>query len=429
MFAQIRQLRIYCLQQYQRDRFDFRLWGVAVLAALVFPWIFVTRRDVTDMLCVLIGICFLIHSYRERQWQWTRDPALRIGVCAWVWLCLVVSPLAANPVASILGALPWVRFLLLYAALRHWLCSNETVLRLLAGSLLVLIALISADTLWQYMYGVSFFGHAIPEGGRLTGPMHHVRVGIYLTKMMVPLLAPLLYFTLRDSQWTLLGMGCFVCLLAAAAILLSGERTAFFSMVFAILAFGFLMVSRLPKIGMIYFSTLSLLVAGGLWLWQSQDWVRYRIDEMLFTLNDFGASPYGNLFIAGYEMGKEHWLLGVGLKGFRETCHTLIDQGVITYCNLHPHNLYLEWWAEAGAVGLALFVALVIALLREGFQQFYRGRGLALILPCGALATCVVHFFPFMVTQSAFINWGALLLWYSLALGMSGLSHVSAAKP
>ena len=69
--------------------------------------------------------------------------------------------------------------------------------------------------------------------------------------------------------------------------------------------------------------------------------------EMLAVLGDYGQSTYGLLARAAFEMGMNHPWHGVGLENFELLCPELTYQGV-AFRGMHPHNYYMEWFAETG---------------------------------------------------------------------------------
>ncbi|MBY0407538.1 MAG: hypothetical protein K2Q01_07585, partial [Rickettsiales bacterium] len=103
-------------------------------------------------------------------------------------------------------------------------------------------------------------------------------------------------------------------------------------------------------------------------------------------------------------------------------CLPMLESGAVNHCNLHPHNAYVEWFAELGAPGLLLFMALVAALCLRPWHALRRNRGPGRVLAALALGVMLLHFFPFMVTQSFFSNWPALLLWYSITIASASLN-------
>lgn len=399
-----------------------RLWFIAYAATLAIPWALIYGRGVADACCVLIGILFLLHSAKNRRWEWLRDPVVRVALLTWAWLLLVVTPLAVQPDQSFIMAGPWIRYVLLYAALRHWVLDDALKLRWLGKWLVAMLAFVAVDTVWQYISGVSLTGNLRDEGGRLTGPFNHVKVGIFAAKMLVPAAGIYLFFSLRDGRkkqtYFAIGLLCF----ASIVIMLSGERTAFLSSFAAQTLTGLWFLLSVPS--------QRFKLACGLVAWlaclgtlsATQSWVQERTSGLYNDLSNFHASPYGELFHGGLLLGADNILTGTGLRGFREACPELIRQEKISYCNLHPHNPYIEWFAEAGLPGLLLFLALVLLLVRTCVDSLRQSSGIDRVPAVFALACLVQNFLPLMATQSSFSNWPGILLWYSVGLALASLN-------
>ena len=97
-------------------------------------------------------------------------------------------------------------------------------------------------------------------------------------------------------------------------------------------------------------------------------------------IKNYPDSAYGALSITAFKMFKENPIFGIGLKNYRVACerdeflskgHVGTGYGVSPWkghynqglkkhyeptCSSHPHNLYLTWLAEAGLIGLLLFI-------------------------------------------------------------------------
>lgn len=85
---------------------------------------------------------------------------------------------------------------------------------------------------------------------------------------------------------------------------------------------------------------------------------------------------------------KEQPLFGVGLGGFpliyekNRTCDTEIFR--------YPHNLFLNFWAEMGLLGMTSFLGIIFYLLREVFKHLSKNPRLALGL-LGAMVYIFIH--------------------------------------
>lgn len=403
-------------------RHTSRLWQLAFLAVLFIPLGLIFSRGGADFACSATGLLFLYNSLRTRQWGWTRDPLLRAGLLAWAWLVLGASPLAVNPPESFSAALPWGRFILFYAALRHWVLAREAAFKILALWLTLVFCGILFDTLWQYAFSKSLGGHLRIEQGRLTGPFDNVKVGIYLARLMVPAAGLWLFFACRSSSRRWVYLALLLIALINITILLSGERTAFMSSFAALFMVAVYFIWRMRKIRWKLFALLFLWLAllGSIFL--SQNWVQKRSQDLNNHITHFSESPYGQLFEAGFLLGLDNPLTGTGLRGFRELCPSLIERGKIKECNLHPHNPYLEWFAEAGLPGLCLLMVVIVAMLQHVRRTWGDAKDLAILPPAFALASIFGSYFPFMATQSSFSNWPAILLWYSTGIALAALN-------
>ena len=405
-----------------------KLWGIAYLATLLIPWLLISSRGAADAMCVVIGVCFLGRSFRSKQWLWLRDPVVVVALAAWAWMLLVASPFAVDVGESYKVALPWIRWILLYASFRYWLfTSRESFYGVAANTVLLAVAVIF-DTFWQYHFGVSIAGHPITVTMRLTGPFTSPKVGIYLDKICFPVIAILLFAALESTKRKYIVAVIGFALLCFTAIVLSGERTATFSFFIGISVFALLTAIAEPKLrvwclgGLV---TLAIITAG---LFLTQVSLQLRFIYLSEQLGNFRQSSYGSLFLAGYLVGISHWLTGAGFKGFRLLCPDVMPASTLYWCNIHPHNPYIEWFAELGAMGEVLFVIMILSLIKLAVSRMRTATGNGRVLANFALATLVVHFLPFLGTQSFFSNWPAMLLWYSVSLAMSSLNLVDSRK-
>lgn len=397
-------------------------WRIAWFATLLFPVALIYSRLGMEVLCGLIGLLFLWHSYRTREWQWLKNPIIAVGLLSWLWLSLAVSPFSLNTGESWRPSLPWIRYLLFYAALSHWVLTTRRALGSVAAVLAFVLTAVVVDALWQNITGVSLSGHSILENGRLSGPLDNIKVGIFLSRLLLPAAGLLFYFLVMRR------FGAHAVLLlvtaAAATILLSGERSPFFILMLGLMVSAALIMTVKRRWRYICLLGLGVLAAGSYLLIRSQELIHIRMIALGDTLAHFPESVYGQLFQAGLVIGREHWLTGGGIKSFFGLCVQL-QRG---YCDLHPHNPYIQWFAEAGLMGLLLFVAFVIALARRCFLAWRTAQGNEKMLAACAAGHLVVLYFPLAVTQSVFSNWPGLLLWYSLGISIASLNLIGASQ-
>lgn len=413
------QLPLFLRETIVRAKTD-PVWGFALLATLLIPWMMIFARVGIEICGAIIGLSFLWVSFRQRDWAWLRQPFTLACILAWAWLSLVVTPLAIDPAASVTPSVLWFRMPLMAIALRYYVLRSPAARSTLALMLAVMLAAVGVDALWQYATGMSFTGHARLDSGRLTGPFAAPKVGLYLGKMLLPAIALGLVHALTHRSRA--GIAAVLGLLfgTMVVILLTGERSALLGTVLGLtVAAGLMMLAerrwRAPCMA-VALATVALLAL----LYSSNDWVRLRGDQAVQTMQHYAESDYGVLIGAAYTIGRQHLAHGVGLGGFRELCPDLHYNGYV-FRGMHPHNAFAEWFAEAGLPGLLLFLAIIAVLLRDGVQHFRTARGIERLLPAMALGITAQHFFPLMGMQSFFTNWPAMLVWYPLGLAFAGL--------
>lgn len=396
------------------------VWGVAFGATVLLPFMLIFVRAGIEICAAYIGLAFLWQSWRTKQWNWVRAPFTLIWFAIWLWLILVVTPFAQVPREGMVEAVLWFRLPLMFTALRYWVLTDWRARATLGVILGVMLALVAIDCFAQFFTGMSFSGHAILPYNRLTGPFKGAKVGIYLARMAVPVVAFCIAAGLRIPCRRTLFLSFGLLVLIIAAIVLSGERSAFLGSLLACsIALGLVMLGekRLRIAGC--FASVAVVALITL-LYFTNPAIQTRAAQMKDVIVHYQQSPYGLLAGAGVAIGEQHWLHGVGLENFGDLCPTLMYDGR-EFRGVHPHNYYSEWFAETGLPGLLLFLGMLVCLTLEAVRQLRRSDGLARLVPAVALGMLVQHFFPLMSSQSFFVNWGAMLQWYALALIFTAL--------
>lgn len=380
------------------------------------PLLLMFSRAAADVATVIIGVCFLLSSLAEKNWEWVKQPELRLLALLWLVLMLQAPFTPMDTHKALVSAAIWIRFPLLYAAARTWLLTTPQSLMRLAVCAGVALLMLIMDSAWQYITGTSLTGHRISEGGRITSALGHANAGNLLLKIALPTLGILCY-ALRNKRW-LKWLLPPVILAGMAVIIVSGERSTALLMLLACAVIGGICFIRQPQLrryvllgGVLTVALLALLIL-------TQPLVRDRVDYLVLQLSDFRNTYYGQLYLAAWGLWQKYPLTGIGAQQFVRACQQNMPGMHIFYCDMHPHNYYFEWLAAGGTLGFALFVGTMLLIIRRTLQAC-RFTGAECIVAVFTAAGLAVVLFPFIVTQSAFSNWPALLFWYSLALAAS----------
>lgn len=397
------------------------LWGAAFFFTLLIPFMVIFARVGFEICGGLIGLMFVWHSARARQWAWLRDPFSIACLVMWAWMLLVVQPLAISPSAQWTEAVAWIRFPLMFTALRFWVLAVPAARTTLAMILAVLLSLVVVDTLWQFLQGVSFAGHPRTSTGRLTGPFENPKVGIFLGKFALVALPLCVAAALAEKSRWWLAVSLALWTLVIVTVLLSGERSAFLMIMMATGVIALLMLLRDKRLCIPYVAVAFVAVLGFSALYHTSSWVKLRVNEGYDTITNYSQSDYGALAMSAYSIGLQHPLHGVGVFGYRGVAQDLDYKGVM-FRGLHPHNMFLEIFAESGLPGLLILVGMIGTLARNAVQQFRRTQGMQALFPATAIAVLVQHFFPLVGMHSFFSNWSAVIIWFCLAVIFSAIS-------
>ena len=386
---------------------------IARVLTVAIPLLLVTGRAAADAAILLIALLFIVRSIVTRDGSWLRATWVRLGFALWLWM-LLISIFAFDVRLSYMQAVPWLRFLLFAVALEVWVLNAVWIRRLVISATGMLI-FVAVDAWWQYFTGFDFFQHPRPGATRLTGPFDDLRVGIYLVKLMFP--AFLGFAAWHIGKKVGLGFKLFLgisVLVVIGAVFVSGERTAFL-----LLMFGLFLAAVLQK-GALRAAVVGVLILGavgiGVVSMADRAMLERQSTSVVTTLSTFRDSPYGELWRSALLLGSERPWTGVGMKNFRVACkdpHIGLPADVMGRCGTHPHNLYLEWFAESGVPGLILFLLMLAALAKhlwQGWQMEY-----SRVWMVGPVIAVIIQLWPIATTASFFSNWSGALMW--LAIG------------
>jgi O-antigen ligase len=88
-------------------------------------------------------------------------------------------------------------------------------------------------------------------------------------------------------------------------------------------------------------------------------------------------------------------------------------------CYTHPHQIYVEWLVETGAIGFVGFLANIVLSSRNLISSLRRIDALEYPLAVGASAALIVFLWPLRSSMSFFSNWNAILFWLMLGLTLA----------
>ena len=398
----------------------------------VLPLLLLFSRALADLTLVLIGLLFLYKSYLDCNWQWSSQPWFKLCLVYFCYLLFVNTPLSINVTDSLSGSFSFMRWPIFAAALAYWLFNDAGRQRHFIISLLVISLFIIFDTWWQYFTREDLFGIAAFSENRLTGPFRSPVPGTLMLRVVFILLfAGLLIQPLKRQRNNLLYIFSIV-ILSLTFIFITGERMAFLLyslgtlLVLTGLFFHYPHARHSVLTGLLIIVMLIISI-----MYFNPEATDRIVSSSIDKLSHFADSDYGIVFKAALKAWQTSPLFGSGIGSYQEYCQQLgilseiSSQAGFTMKCSHPHNLYLEIATETGAIGLALFSILLLAIFHAALMPLIRAKNWY-ALSVSAAILCA-SFWPFTGGISVLSNWIAALVWLGVGwvLAMAQLSTSS----
>lgn len=388
--------------------------GQALLFLL--PVLFVLGRAPADIAISIIAFLLIVRSQFGLGWQWLRTSWISAALVFWGYL-LLVSALAIEPDDSFGRALPFIRFILLAAAMQHWLLTDQRSIQIFLRVLAATLGFVIVDCLYQYAMGQDIFGKVAEGAFRLSGPFSNDVVGTFIAKISLPLLGWWFAWSVTKGHLSWL-VGGLLAGLIGGVIMLTGERMALGT--YGIGLFVLIVCIKQVRLPLILIGLIALTGLGTTVI-ASQDLHKRFIGQTVKDIDDFWSGRYGIIFVKAFDVWQDNPLTGVGLKNFRQTCETpnFDHKGPVeSWCFTHAHNPYMELLSETGFLGLLLFLVVIGLVLRDLSAGWRRTRP-DFPLVVGASATLILFLWPLLISKSIFSNWNAMLLWLIIGLALS----------
>ena len=87
------------------------------------------------------------------------------------------------------------------------------------------------------------------------------------------------------------------------------------------------------------------------------------------------------------------------------------------YCGNHPHNFYIQLFAETGLIGLMLGILMIFFIIKSTFDS--RKINPLCLISSTAFIVPLLLFFPIQQTGNFFGQWGNLFIWFSVGYAMT----------
>jgi hypothetical protein len=373
------------------------------------PFIYLIERDPADLWLTIICFTFLARCIKKKDWTWVNQIWFKSALALWMFglFSAVTSP---DPFFSFQQGFVWIRFPLYAAAAQVWLAKDRDIRIVMLLSILIGMLI---------MCGVLIAETIIDPKVRLTWPYGDLVPGGYMSKVSLPLFCVLMAVAVSKKNKAGMFAG-FIGLLSIGVSALTGERTNFL-----IRACVGLLASIIWKPKFLMFSLLvGIEVIAVLMVFVNRPDLSDRFGKQFLKsipIKNFDTGYWG-AWRGGLQQGLITPIKGIGPSGTRNTCLTLDTKlpkwlPGKNYCGNHPHNFYIQLFAEVGVIGLLIgcimFGSIITSCYKARFENF----------DCPMAATAFVVpfalFFPIQQFNSFYGQWNNLFTWFAIGFAIS----------
>jgi O-antigen ligase len=326
-----------------------------------------------------------------------------------------------NITESLIGLRKLVMYICLYFVIVDNV-TNKRQFNWVIWTVILVAGIVSLDGFFQFFSGKDLMrGRSLMLPGegikRVTAAFEQASVlGIYLGTL-TPVVVSLTLYHFSGKKKLLIGLWAFFMLLCLVLSLAPGAIFGFYA---AMLFFIILKRDR----------RLLLVLIIGIIL------ARFILPSVLINW------PEGTLFSSirgridmcqiAMKMIKIHPFLGMGLHTFPINYQSYVLPGGQFYGTgmlPYAHNIYFHMAAEIGLIGLAVFIWLLVTLIRGCYSAYKKTESSYLkALSLGLLGGIIAFLTHGMLESSLYMSQGGILFWFMVGLNIS-LQRIIHAKP
>ena len=388
------------------------------------PIALITGPFLSDLCVIVISLYFLFNVNNFKNDQIFSKKFYWIFIIFYLIIC-TSSLISDYSTYSLKPSITYLRFGL-FAIGTYFLISNnvEVILKLSKVFLLILLVL-SADSILQFLYGFNLIGLAQVDEFRVTSFFGKDEIlGSYIARLF-PFMISLLFFSEEKFNLKISSITIVTIFFAASLItVLSGERTSLALLILSII----LMFFTCKRIKKLIFSVLTIVTVFLILIIFNSEKTKERMFDQ--TINQLGlkseserfvifSKTYEGHYILALKMFKQKPIFGHGPKSFRKFCSEPENYINEVACTTHPHNILMQFLAETGLIGslfyISIFFYITFNLIKIAIKNiFYKENNqkdyLTLIY-----IFYFINLFPIAPSGNFFNNWLSSI--YYLPLG------------
>ena len=387
----------------------FYLTFTCILTPFFLPF----SRFLSDFFLSISCLLFII-SLRNHTFKLYFLNKYSIIFFTWYIYLLATSLFSSNIYLSLESTLFYFRFWIYSLAVAYCFLNIKNFSNYFAFSIILSFAIVLFDSYFQLIFKFNIVGYPYDNAWKRLSSFFNTDyiLGSYVTRMLPIVIGLLFYLKINTfKQYTL---SFIIILLSLFVVFFSGERSAL--LYFFIFVFFFILLIKLSLKSKIVISLFIALIT--IFSLTFNEDIYNRIVK--FTYFQFFENNQINTFSIQHQLIytttvkiiKENYIMGIGPKNFRIICEdyktfSQLD-GSEDGCSTHPHNTYLQLWAESGLLSflfisifyiLIFYYILKISIRNNLNKNDYNNLTFELLI-----LSIIINLWPFVPTGNFFNN-------------------------
>ena len=360
-------------------------------------------------------------------------------VCALLfvlYLYLILNTLtSSDPFSGIFRNLGFLRFLLLFVVINYFFFSKSNGNNVFIFWTII-FSIFIIDVFIERFSGTNIMGfgaetaHGINQTRVVSFFKDEAIAGAFINGFIFVVMGYLIMTSKNKSFIFVITTLFFISSLVA--VLLTGERSNTIKAFIGFIIFLFFLDFIKFKIRLFFLFFLTGLLTI---IILSSDYLKLRYIGQFYKFlssketreKSFEYNIYIELYKSGFEVFKNHPLLGVGAKNYRiETCKKNTQDSNYV-CNTHPHQIYVELLAEHGIFGFILILSIYFFLIFRILKQIIISRN---HIQIGSFIYILVNFIPLLPSGSFFSDFNLTLFMinFSIMYGVNKKTNIFSSK-
>ena len=392
---------------------------------LFFPLSVLVGPSISLINIVITSAMYLYFFLKFKHYNFLlKDKTVRL--LTFLYLYLVFNTIISLSIEnSIYRNLGFIRFVLFFLAINYIFFAIKTNTKIFFIWTIIFLIFIF-DVYFERFSGANIFGWGAtslngvpqPHGERIVSFFKDEPIaGAFINGFIFIILGYLLNVLKNKKYRNIIFL--ISILIFFSAVLITGERSNTLKVLFGLILLVCLIDIFDFKSKITFFIVLPILI---MIVVNNSDYLKHRYIGQIFSkiyaeknLEYFENNIYIKLYKSGFEVFKNNPLTGVGNKNYRvETCsHKNKFKKNDYFCTTHPHQIYFEFLAEHGFVGIILLLYIFFKLIFKNLREIIGSQN---YLQIGAFTFLISNFLPLLPSGAFFSDFNISLFILNLSI-------------